>query len=220
MATHHDENLQEPCGLTYDKLRRMSDEDLMVHLAAGHGDAVAVLLDRYSRLALSIASNIVRDDAEAEDLVQEIFVELCRTAAQFNPEKGTAKMWIVRTVYRRSFNRRRQIKLRLSHLQPDYGEVENGVSGQNLAPCAMAPVESRRFVLQMLRSLDYPQRRVLELLYFEGLSMHDVAEKTGDSFASVRHRYYRGMKKLRELIEKKNRREPRTASQETLDAKA
>ena len=57
------------------------------HLGAGHGDAVAVLLDRYSRLVLSVASQIIHEHAEAEDLTQEIFVELCKTAAQFKADK-------------------------------------------------------------------------------------------------------------------------------------
>ena len=62
------ENLQEPCGLTYQQLGKLSDEQMMAHLSAGHGDAVAVLLDRYSRLVLSIAVKIVHEHAEAEDL--------------------------------------------------------------------------------------------------------------------------------------------------------
>ena len=80
--------LREPCGLTYQELADLSDEKVMLHLAAGHGDAVAVLFDRYSRLVLNIAGKIVQDHCDAEDLMQEIFVELCRTAARFDAAKG------------------------------------------------------------------------------------------------------------------------------------
>jgi hypothetical protein len=65
--SHH---LREPCGLTYSQLGDLSDDRVMAHLAAGHGDAVAVLLDRYARLVLSIALRIVRDHAETEDVTQ------------------------------------------------------------------------------------------------------------------------------------------------------
>ncbi len=72
MATSDAGDLQEPCGFTYQQLGELSDEIVMTHLGASHGDAVAVLFDRYSRLVLSIASKIVRDHAEAEDLTQAI----------------------------------------------------------------------------------------------------------------------------------------------------
>src|SRR5437773_12226345 len=78
---------REPCGLTYSQLGDLSDDRVMAHLAAGHGDAVAVLLDRYARLVLSIAFRIVRDRAEAEDVTQEVFVDLCRTAARFDASR-------------------------------------------------------------------------------------------------------------------------------------
>jgi len=213
-------NLQEPCGLTYQQLGKVSDEQMMAHLSAGHGDAVAVLLDRYSRLVLSIAVKIVHEHAEAEDLTQEIFVELCKTAAQFNAAKGTAKMWIIRLAYRRSLNRRRHLNFRNSHLLQDLGELENTPSSEFVHFQTMTAHESRRLVRQMLASLDAAQRRILELVYFEGLSMHDVAERTGDSFDSVRHRYYRGMRKLRELMHQPFGEKVVPAAQETLDAKA
>jgi RNA polymerase sigma-70 factor (ECF subfamily) len=211
--------MQEPCGLTYQQLGNLSDERLMAHLGAGHGDAVAVLLDRYSRLVLSVASHIIHEHAEAEDLTQEIFVELCKTAAQFKADKGTAKMWIIRLAYRRSLNRRRHLKFRNSHLLQDMGELENTPSSEFVDIQALSTNESRQLVRQMLASLDAAQRRILELVYFEGLSMHDVAERTGDSFDSVRHRYYRGMRKLRELMHQPHQEAASSAGQETLDAK-
>jgi hypothetical protein len=73
LRTLREENLQEPCGLTYQQLGNLSDEQVMVHIGAGHGDAVAVLLDRYSRLVLSVASQIIHEHAEVEDVTQENF---------------------------------------------------------------------------------------------------------------------------------------------------
>ena len=178
----------------------------MEHLAAGHGDAVAVLLDRYERLVLSIAFRIVRDRAEAEDVAQEVFLDLCRTAARFDATKGSTKMWIVRTGYRRSLNRRRHLNIRDAHL-PDDGEelLKAQASADYLIAPKLTAFESQRLVRQILESLGAGQRRVLELVFFDGLTMRDVAEKTGASLESVRHRYYRGIEKLRELMQ-----EPRT----------
>jgi RNA polymerase sigma-70 factor (ECF subfamily) len=212
--------VREPCGLIYQELAELSDEKIMLHLAAGHGDAVAVLFDRYSRLVLNIAAKIVQDHAEAEDLTQEIFVELCRTSARFDAAKGTAKMWVIRSAYRRSLNRRRSLKMRNTHVLEDLGDLENCPSTEIGLSQALTPQESSRLARQMLGALDAGQRRVIELVYFEGLSMKDVAERTGDSFASVRHRYYRGISKMRALMQQKSVSEPLPAAQETFDVQA
>ena len=200
MGNTREQRLHEPCGLSYQQLGKLSDEQVMIHLGVGHGDAAAVLFDRYSRLVVSIAAKIINEHAEAEDVTQEIFVELCKTAAQFDAAKGTAKMWIIRLAYRRSLNRRRHLNFRNSHLLQDLGELENTPSSEWVDVQSMTLHESRRLVRQMLTSLDAYQRRVLELVYFEGLGMRDIAERTGDSFSTVRHRYYRALRKLRELM--------------------
>jgi len=195
-------HLREPCGLTYSQLGHLSDDRVMEHLAAGHGDAVAVLLDRYARLVLSIAFRIVRDRAEAEDVTQEVFLDVCRTAARFDASKGSTKMWVVRTTYRRSLNRRRYLNVRDAHLT-DEGEelLRSQATADSLIAPKLTAYESQRLVRQILRSLGAGQRRVLELVFFDGLTMREVAEKTGASIESVRHRYYRGIDKLRELMQ-------------------
>lgn len=194
------DSLGEPCGLCYAQLGRLSDNEVMAHLAAGHGDAVAVLLDRYARLVLSIATRIVRDRAEAEDLTQEVFLDLCRTAARFDAAKGSTKMWIVRTAYRRSLNRRRYFNIRDARLA-DEGEelLRPQASAVRLVSGRLTAFESQRLIGQILGELGGGQRRVLELVFYEGLSLREVAEKTGTSLESVRHRYYRGIDKLRQL---------------------
>src|ERR1700758_931839 len=92
--------------LNYDELMSRSDEDLMGFLRDGHHDALAVLFDRYHRLILNISLRILRDAGEAEDLMQSVFFEIYRSAAQFDQSRGAAKVWILQYVYHRGFNRR------------------------------------------------------------------------------------------------------------------
>src|ERR1700761_8610313 len=102
----------------FHSLNALSDEDLMLQLREGDGDALAVLFDRYNRLIMSIALRILRDVGESEDLMQSVFLEIFRAAAQFDPSKGTAKVWILQYAYHRSFNRRQYLNRRGSYDDP------------------------------------------------------------------------------------------------------
>jgi RNA polymerase sigma-70 factor (ECF subfamily) len=84
----------------------------MCHLQAGNFDALAVLFHRYHRLVLNVGLRILRDAGEAEDLMQSVFLEILRSAAQFDPLKGTTKVWILQYAYCRGFNRRQYLSLR------------------------------------------------------------------------------------------------------------
>src|ERR1700730_3533616 len=97
----------------------LSDELLMVHLGQGHPDALAILFDRYHRLVLKVALRILRDSGEAEDVMQNVFMEIYRVAAHFDPAKGRTKVWILQYAYHRSFNRRHYLNLR-----GFYGQLE------------------------------------------------------------------------------------------------
>jgi RNA polymerase sigma-70 factor, ECF subfamily len=211
----------EPCGLTYAQLSNLSDDVVMAHLARGHGDAIAVLLDRYARLVETIAYRLVRSSAEAQDVAQEVFLDLCRTAARFDPAKGSTKMWVVRTAYRRSINRRRYLSLREAHSLEGGEDVPALPSaGDGWIAARLTAYESQRLVRQMLGRLDTAQRTVLELIFFDGLNMREVAEKTGATMESVRHRYYRGLDRLRQCIGEASSREPLARTEEVRDAGA
>ena len=108
----------EPCGLGISQLRNLSDETVMAHLKQGHDDALAVLFERYHRLVFSIAIKILHDEGEAEDVTQNVFLEVFRNAVQFDPQKGSTKAWLLQYAYHRSFNRLRYLKVR--GLQRDF----------------------------------------------------------------------------------------------------
>jgi RNA polymerase sigma-70 factor (ECF subfamily) len=212
---------REPCGLSYTQLSKLSDDGVMAHLAQGHGDAIAVLLDRYARLVESIAFRVVRNSSEAQDVAQEVFLDLWKTAARFDPAKGTTKMWVVRVAYRRSINRRRYLALRDAHSLDDGQEFPAlPAVGDAWVVARLTAYESQRLVRQTLGRLDTAQRQVLELVFFNGLKMREVAVKTGTTLDSVQHRYYRGLDRLRQLMVNAGTREALPRAQEVPDAEA
>jgi RNA polymerase sigma-70 factor (ECF subfamily) len=201
----------------YSQLEHLSDEDLMSHLQNGHQDALAVLFDRYYRLVLSIAQRILRDPGEAEDVMQSVFFEIFRSAARFDASKGTTKVWILQYAYHRSLNRRQYLNLR-----GFYERTEDLAStGYDLASTDEEPLGMLESVQQALGRLNKVQKRTLQLAFFEGLTMQEISEKTGESITNVRHYYYRGLNKLRSLLcsSSTNRTTPASAQQEVAHVK-
>src|SRR5713226_5301211 len=104
-------------------LRELSDEDIVLEVQRGNGDAFAVLFDRYHRLILVTALKIVRDVAEAEEVTQNVFLEIYRAARQFDPARGTLKVWLLQFAYHRSINRRNYLVLRQFYDRRDIQEA-------------------------------------------------------------------------------------------------
>lgn len=194
-------------AVAWPRLVSFSDEALMEHLRAGNHDALGVLFDRYHRLVLNIALRILRDVGEAEDLMQSVFLEILRSSNQFDSTKGTPKVWILQYAYHRSFNRRQYLVLRGLYERPGEGEIvaRSGAPGASNGK-ALGILESSRALQQAFKRLSKIQRTTLELAFFEGLTMQEIAQTTGESFENIRHHYYRGLEKLRSIFS-----EPRPA---------
>ena len=182
---------------TLAELKLLTDDQLMVQLQGGVNDALAVLFDRYQRLVFSIALKIVRDRGEAQDVTQNVFFEIYRSVAQFDPAKGTAKVWLLQYAYHRAFNRKRYLTTRNFYHQETIEDLGSFSHGEFFTSGKYAPAELQRLLQQVLATLGEPQKRVIELASYEGLSMKEIADKTGHSLSNVRHYYYRGLQKLR-----------------------
>jgi RNA polymerase sigma-70 factor, ECF subfamily len=185
---------------TFDKLKGLDDAELMEHLKGGCNDALAVLFDRYHRLILSIALKIVRDPGEAEDVMQNVFLEIFRSVAQFDPAKGTTKVWILQYAYHRAINRRQHLHARKFYDQANLDEVETHLPETPTPLGKFTHHELTHLLKQGLATLNGPQKQVVELASYNGLSMKEIADKMGDSLSNVRHHYYRGLQKLRSFV--------------------
>jgi RNA polymerase sigma-70 factor, ECF subfamily len=183
------------------QLERLSDEQLMGCLQEGQGDALAVLFDRYQKLVLSIALRIVRDPGEAEDVTQTVFLDVYRAVAQFDPRKGNTKVWLMQYAYHRAINRRQHLQGREFYKDTELIEEDLEIQPvEGHAPLGLSSPEIKQLVRQSMDVLSETQRTVIEMACYEGFTMREIAERTGDSFVNVRHHYYRGLQKLRSLI--------------------
>jgi len=201
--------------ITYSVLKDFSDEVLMAHVAAANHDALAVLFDRYQGAVLRVAMQVLRNPHEAEDLLQAVFLELMRNAGKFEAAKGTARVWILQCVYHRAFDRKRYLNRRGAYDVIDNETSLNGPAEDSNESSTLSAMDSARLVQQAMAHLSEAQRKTIEMAFFDGLTMHEIADKTGETFVNVRHHYYRGLEKMRAVLGAHSKDRERTAGGET-----
>jgi RNA polymerase sigma-70 factor (ECF subfamily) len=186
----------ESCYLAVPELRLLDDESLMDHLTSGRGDAAAILFERYQRIVFHLALRLLRSAEDAEDVVQNVFLEIIKVARRFDPERGSVRTWILQYAYHRSMDRRHQLQRYFN------GRVEMDEEGSYTFSVvdAVRNFEAREVIEEAFRVIKPIERRVIKLTCFQGLSFMEIAALVGDSVGNVRHHYYRGLCKLRVFL--------------------
>jgi RNA polymerase sigma factor (sigma-70 family) len=177
------------------ELAHLSDEALVLLAARSQETALAELYDRYGRPAYGLALRVLRDEALAEDAVQEAFLGVWRTASRFMPERGTASTWILTLVHRRAVDlvrreQRRRTDPLESAAEPGAGSVDDE---------AWLRLQRER-VQHALRQLPDQQREALELAYYGGFTQSELAERLGLPLGTIKSRVFAGLARLRELL--------------------
>ena len=181
-----------PLGRLSQKFK--SDEQLAKDLQTGVADALTELFRRHSGVLLQVTRRIIGSEAEAEDVVQQIFLDVFRAIQQFDPEKGSFKTWLFMFGYHRAFNHHRMmVAARFFDWCPLDDSCLNPISPHSQA-------ESRVLIEKALHKLPMRERRIIELIYFKGLSANEAAAATGETVRVVRHNLYRGLEKLRRFM--------------------
>jgi RNA polymerase sigma-70 factor (ECF subfamily) len=180
--------------------RKHSDEELMERLCAGGPDALSTLFERYYRLVFSVALKILHDRGEAEDMMQEVFFVIYRTPEKFDPARGSVKTWILQSAYHRSLNRRRYLKVRGFYDAQDslLNVWDSGPSSNHRDELTQKEWEA--VITSGFKMLSEKERKTLELAYFKGLLLREVANQMREPLHNVRNYYYRGLKKLKSFV--------------------
>ena len=192
----------EACTCAVDAIPEVADEALIAQLCAGERDALAVLFERYARLTRSVAVRILRDTAEAEDLVQDLFLFIQRKCGIFDSSKSTARSWIVQMAYHRALDRRRYLKAREFYAQPFFQPNGVQVVGKPTTESdySAEAVFGRNGLEKIVNLLSVDQRETLRLHFFEGYTLAEVSEKLAQPLGNVRHHYYRALDRLRKQM--------------------
>jgi RNA polymerase sigma-70 factor (ECF subfamily) len=180
--------------------KEVSDETLLTKICADDRDALALLFRRYARLVSVVGRRILRSEAEAEDLVQEVFLSVHRCCKAYNSSKSSVRSWIVHISYRRAFDRRRYLVSR-----DFYGEValEGSGAGELPTPASAAYEDSLEGVFgcegwkRLRGTLTDDQWEAIRLHFYEGYTLPEIGAKLGWPHKRVRRHFYRGLEKLR-----------------------
>jgi RNA polymerase sigma-70 factor (ECF subfamily) len=178
------------------ELAHLSDEAVLALIARSDEQALAELYRRFDRIAYGLAFRILRDDALAQDAVQEAFLGVWRSAGRFSAERAKPSTWVLTLVHRRAVDLvRREERRRTEPLQPDAEP-----------PGAQAPDEAelltqRQAIRAALGTLPPEQREALELAYYGGYTQSELAERLGQPLGTIKSRMFTGLARLRETLE-------------------
>ena len=177
-----------------------ADEALLTNVCAGDRDALALLFRRYARLVRSVGLRILRDEGEADDVVQEVFLYIHKRSEVFDAAKGSARSWIVQIAYTQALLRKRHLKVRRFYSSLNIEEVDvTDVGAQAGSGYQQSPegVFGRNGWKEIEEVLTSDQRETVRLHFFEGYTLEEISMKLKQSHGNVRHHYYRSLEKLR-----------------------
>src|SRR5260370_28474732 len=160
--------------LSWAALQGVEDPELIRELLCGSEDDLAVIVDCYQRLIFSVALRIVKDEGEAEDVVQIVFTDIFKRVEQFDASRGTLKMWLLQYAYSRSINRRHYLEQRQFYSQLDVDDLNPlGFSvGRNRSE-GLSTAEVGRLLEQPIHSLKPNQQTAITLISFSVLPFED-----------------------------------------------
>lgn len=179
----------------------MNDEAAMLLVQSGDCEALTLLFDRYSGLVLSIAGRVLRNPAEAQDLLQDVFLYIHRRNDLFDPARGTFAAWVARVAYLRALSRRQHLYVAVATHGSTLENLTHEPADPEKGEARVAErLSARKLVRAGLAELSACQRDVLRLHFFEGYSLREISAKRGMSLANTRHQYYRGIERLRKAV--------------------
>jgi len=183
----------------------LSDETLIARICEKDDEALNLLFKRYSRLVWNIARRILGDSAEAEDVMQEVFLLIHQKATLFDPAKGPPRTLIVYMTYQSACKRRRYLNGRHAHYSWRWNEslANSPVVTGSFFDESIEAHFGKEGLRNAIAELSQAQRQTLRLYFFEGYALDEIASKLGQSLGNIRHHYFRGLERLRKHMPQK-----------------
>jgi len=172
---------------------QVTDSVLMSRIRAGDEDALAALHDRYAQVVYSVALRVLGETTQAEDILQEIFLQLWRDPQRFDSNRGSLGAWLAVIARHRAIDhlRRRRPESDIEDVVVSVDSNLERITDRNMA---MAKIRSA------VEQLPAEQRQPLELAFFQGLTHPEIAAKTGEPLGTIKTRIRAALQALRKVL--------------------
>lgn len=181
-------------------INEASDVDLMRRIAQLDRGAFSQLYDRYAGLLFSVATRILRNEKDAEDVVQEVFLQIWNKAAGYDASLGKPVNWFITLARHRSIDRLRSLQRRYEFVH-EISEAEDELPDTSSWLPDVESTERSLAIKSALQLLPAEQREAIEFAFFGGLTHEQIAERLGEPLGTIKARIRRGMLKLRDSLE-------------------
>ena len=171
--------------------------ELVAQVARGDREAFGRFYDGYASLVFAMALRLLRVRSEAEDLLQEVFLQAWRRAATYDPDRGSPEAWLLTMTRTRGIDKLRSTRRRDERIRP---VEDSSPADQGAVASGAAQSEAKLTVMGALAGLPDLQRRVLELAYFDGLTQSEIATRLGEPLGTVKTRMRTGLDRLRGFL--------------------
>jgi RNA polymerase sigma-70 factor (ECF subfamily) len=175
-----------------------SDLELMQGIQQGEPDALSELYDRYNGIIKALILRVIHNEAEADDLLQEIFMEIWNQAKNFSAQKGKPLGWMVTLARRRAIDglRKKQAYARAEERLQSETEQQPEAWVHNTTETEISRGDTRELIRKVIDSLPLAQQQAVELAFFQGMSQREIAAKTNTPLGTVKTRLELGLKKI------------------------
>src|SRR5437660_3927619 len=186
-----------------------NDAELMLGIQAEEPEALSQLYDRYSGILKALILRVIHNEAEADDLLQEVFMEIWNQAKNFSAKKGKPLGWMVTLTRRRAIDalRKKQAYARAEERLQAQPEQQPLAWVQNATENAIEAGDTRVLMAKVINSLPVAQQQVIELAFFQGMSQREIASHTNIPLGTVTNRLelvlkkiYDGLKELKDEL--------------------
>ena len=183
---------------------RAVELDLLARVAKRERVAFEQLYARYANILYATAMKFLREDADAQDVVQDVFIQIWDKAKLYDPAKGKPLTWALTMTRNRSIDRIRAIQRR-GRLRDDFEKetVVDESAGIREALSGVDASEKNQILRDAVQRLSPEQRKVIDLAFFGGLTQNEVAKRLGEPLGTIKARARRGLMKLKELLGEK-----------------
>lgn len=183
---------------------RAVELELLARIARRERAAFEALYDRYANILYATAMKFVKEGADAQDVVQDVFIQIWDKAKLYDPAKGKPLTWALTLTRNRSIDRIRSIQRR-TRLRDQF-EKETVADESAAFREALSGVDAgdkNQILRDAVSRLSPEQRKVIELAFYEGFTQSEVAERLGQPLGTVKARARRGLMKLKEILGEK-----------------